>query len=282
MMNLSLSELQVPPGKAASFGAPCRYVVSLDFDGTLFCEQTQQIDPAFFDLMAQWRPLGLRWGINTGRSLPYLLQDYLPQSPCLPDFICTCERYVYLADDAGYLQPDTAHNAACAAHNATVRACFAPILQHTMQQLSAQHPEWQWEFAADDPLSIVAVDAATMDAMAPDMYRLAAADPGISLQRAGRYLRFADARYDKGTVLAHVATRWGVPASRIAILGDGHNDLHAFDALPQAFCAAPSTAHPEVAAWLREHGGYVSSTPGVVQALLHWGNSLHLDSTERR
>ncbi len=277
-----LADLSVPPGVAAPFTGPCRYLISLDFDGTLLCETTRRIEPAFFELMARWRPLGVRWGINTGRSLPYLMQDLLPQAPCLPDFICTCERYVYLADATGHLRPDTAHNTACAAHNTAVRARFAPILQRTMQQLAALHPEWQWEYAADDPLSIEAVDAATMDAMAPDMNRLAATDAGVSLQRAGRYLRFADARYDKGTVLTRIAALWGVPAARFAILGDGHNDLHAFRALPQAFCAAPATAHPEVAAWLRTHGGFVSPTPGVIHALEHWAAShLHFGDSSQ-
>lgn len=271
-MNSNIEELSLPPGVAAPFAGECRYLVSLDFDGTLWCEQTRQIPAPFFEMMQRWRPFGVRWGINTGRSLPYLMQDLMSSSPHLPDFICTCERYIYMADAAGRLLPDAAHNAECASINASVRARFAPILQHTMEGLKLRHPEWQWEYAADDPLSIEAIDAATMDAMAPDMNSLAAQDATISLQRAGRYLRFADARFNKGTVLQRVAARWAVPATRIAILGDGHNDLHAFQTLPQAFCAAPSTAHPEVCSWLQAHGGFVSPEPGVLQALQHWAN----------
>lgn len=270
MMNREVKELSPPPGLAAPFAGECRYLISLDFDGTLLCEETHRIPPAFFEMMQQWRAYGVRWGINTGRSLPYLMQDVHPRAPFLPDFICTCERYVYMADASGLLVPDTSHNAQCAAINAAVRARFAPVLQQNMQYLALLHPEWEWEFAADDPLSIEAVDAATMDAMAPDMNRLAATDDTISLQRAGRYLRFADARFNKGTALLYVAQRWRVPVSRIAILGDGHNDLHAFQTLPEAFCAAPATAHPEVCAWLRAHGGYVSPESGVLQALRLW------------
>lgn len=270
MMNCAIEELRTPPGTAAPFDGACRYLISLDFDGTLLCEETRCIPSAFFDMMQHWRAYGVRWGINTGRSLPYLMQDLRPCAPFLPDFICTCERYIYMADAAGHLLPDTAHNAECAAINAAVRARFAPVLQQVMLQLARQHPEWQWEYAADDPLSIEAVDAATMDAMAPDMNRLAAVDGGVAMQRAGRYLRFADARFNKGTTLLHVAQRWSVPVSHVAIMGDGHNDLHAFQALPAAFCAAPATAHPEVCAWLRSHGGYVSPEAGVLQALHAW------------
>ena len=173
MMNRAIEELRTPPGTAAPFDGACRYLISLDFDGTLLCEETRCIPSAFFDMMQHWRAHGVRWGINTGRSLPYLMQDLRPCAPFLPDFICTCERYIYMADAAGHLLPDTAHNAECAAINAAVRARFAPVLQQMMLQLARQHPEWQWEYAADDPLSIEAVDAATMDAMAPDMKRLA-------------------------------------------------------------------------------------------------------------
>lgn len=277
-MNSCIEELRMPPGVAAPFVGECRYLLSLDFDGTLWCEQEKRIPPEFFEMMQRWRSYGLRWGINTGRSLPYLMQDLRGASLHLPDFICTCERYIYMANDAGFLMPDAVHNAACAASNAAVRARFVPVLQQAMDRLLLLHPEWQWEYAADDPLSIEAVDATTMDAMAANMNQLATLDDTISLQRAGRYLRFADARFDKGTVLQRVAAHWGVPVAHIAILGDGHNDLHAFQALPQAFCAAPATAHPEVCAWLREHGGYVSPVPGILQALQFWADCTFLRS----
>lgn len=276
MMSRVVEELSPPPGLAAPFSGPCRYLISLDFDGTLLCEQTQRVPAAFFELMQQWRAHGVRWGINTGRSLPYLMQDLSNCSPFMPDFICTCERYIYMADAAGQLQPAAEHNAQCADINAAVRARFTPILQQLMQHLVGLHPEWEWEYAADDPLSIEAVDAATMDAMAPYMNQLAATDESISLQRAGRYLRFADARFNKGAALLLVAEHWGVPLSHVAILGDGHNDLHAFQALPTAFCAAPATAHPEVRDWLLAHGGFVSPEPGVLQALQHWAKHTFL------
>ncbi len=267
-----VEELCVPPGVAAPFVGECRYLISLDFDGTLLCERTRRIEPGFFELMQQWRSHGVRWGINTGRSLPYLMQDLRAQTPFLPDFICTCERYIYMADAVGRLQPDTAHNARCAAINAELRGRFAPQLQQTMLLLKEQHSEWQWEFAADDPLSVEAADSATMDALVPFILQLVENEPAISIQRAGRYLRLADARFDKGSVLARVAACWNVPSSRVCIMGDGHNDLHAFRALETAFCAAPATAHPEVCAWLHVHGGYISPEPGVLQGLRYWAN----------
>jgi hydroxymethylpyrimidine pyrophosphatase-like HAD family hydrolase len=93
---------------------------------------------------------------------------------------------------------------------------------------------------------------------------------GVAAQRAGRYMRLADNRYCKGTALRTVAESWQVPESRWAMLGDGHNDLHAFRLFPAAFCGAPATAHADVRDWLSRHGGYVSPEPGVMDILRTW------------
>lgn len=271
MMSLP-EELKMPPGLAAPFVGTCRYLISLDFDGTLLSDETHSIESGFFEQMACWRAQGVRWGINTGRSLPYLMQDFQRFSTCLPDFICTCERYIYVADDMGRLCPNTAHNARCMDVNQTLCNRFAPYLHARMHHVRLAHPEWIWEYATDDPLSIEAMDAATMDALAPFVMQLIEQEEGIALQRAGRYLRLSDARYDKGSVLSTVAAYWNVLPCHVAIIGDGHNDLLAFKALPTAFCAAPSNAHPDVRAWLRSHGGYVSPERGVLQALRFWAS----------
>ncbi len=259
------------PGKAAPFVGACRWLISLDYDGTLRAEQGEPVPASFLELMARWRPCGVRWGINTGRALPYLLGELLPCLPALPDFLCTCERYVHLAGDEGRLLPDEAHNARCLADNLALRAACLPAVQAAMGRIRREQPEWQWEYAADDPLSIEAADAATMDSLLPAMLQLAESLPGASVQRAGRYLRFSDARHHKGSALARVARHWGVPAAHIAIIGDGQNDLDAFRHFPEAYCAAPAGAEPAVRAYLAAGGGYVSPCGGVEDALLHWG-----------
>lgn len=261
-------ESKVPPGLAAPFAGPCRLLVSLDFDGTLREPSGPAVPPEFYEQMAAWRHLGLRWGINTGRSLPYLLEELLPCSPLLPDFICTCERYIYLADDSRLLQPLTAHNAICRACNLALRQVFTPVLHERMAQVRAEYPRLVWEFATDDPLSIEAADSETMDALIPLISPLVRRHPGAAIQRAGRYLRFSDARFSKGTALSRILTEWGVPQSRLFIMGDGQNDLDAFRHFPAAFCAAPSGAHPEVLRWLAQRHGCIAA--GVLPALRLW------------
>ncbi len=264
------------PGHAAPFRGRCRWLVSLDYDGTLRAEQGPPVPHRFLELMAHWRPLGLRWGINTGRGMDYLLGELLPALPAMPDFLCTCERYVHLADATGLLQPEREHNARCLADNLALRTACLPAVQAAMERVSRRHPEWQWEYAADDPLSIEAADTATMDALMPGMLQLAEHLPGAAVQRAGRYLRFSDARHNKGSALARVARAWDIPPERMAIVGDGHNDLDAFRLFPRAYCAAPAGAAPEVADYLRAHGGYLSPCPGVEDALQHWAAQVGL------
>ncbi|MBR5895142.1 MAG: HAD hydrolase family protein [Akkermansia sp.] len=268
-MNATIAEGSRPPGLAAPQDGPCRWLVSLDYDGTLRSESEPPVAPAFFELMATWRSFGVRWGINTGRSLDYLLQELIPCSPVLPDFICTCERYVYLSDKEGRLQPATTHNERCMQINLQLRRKLVPSLHAALEQLRHTRPELEWELAASDPLSIEAVDTFTMDALMP--YMRMQLIPGATIQRAGRYLRFSDERFSKGTALRYISQAWQVPDEHIFIMGDGHNDLDAFCHFPHAFCAIPATAHPEILQWMQQrHTGYISPEAGVLQALQTW------------
>ncbi len=248
----------------------CRWIVALDYDGTLRRPQGVPVPPSFFRLMMQLRSHGVRWGINTGRSMPYLLGELLPLLPYLPDFLCTCERYVHLADARGCLRAARLHNERCLADNLALRGRILPVVQAGMESLQRRHPEWQWEYSADDPLSIEAVDDETMEQMLPELRRLAVELPGADIQRAGRYLRFSDSRHSKGSALNYLARIWKVPEDHLVIMGDGHNDLDAFRSFPAAFCAAPADAHPDVIRYLRGNGGYVSACAGVEDSLRHW------------
>lgn len=266
-----VEEGQVLPGRALPFEGDCRWLISLDYDETLRTHDPAQPVPAdFYELMRQWRLLGVRWGINTGRTLPYLCGELLPAAPFLPDFICTCERFAYVAQQDGTLQPLREHNARCHEHNMQVRLRVMPLLHDQLKMMRASLPDLQWIIAPTDPLSIEAEDSAAMDGIMAFLAPFIARLEGVAAQRAGRYMRLADSRYCKGTAMQTVARVWQVPPERWALLGDGHNDMHAFRLFPQAFCGAPSTAHPDVIEWLRAHGGYVSSTPGVMEILHAW------------
>lgn len=268
---MDVEEGQVLPGHALPFIGDCRWLISLDYDETLRThDPVQPVPVEFYDLMRAWRPLGVRWGINTGRTLPYLCEELLPGAPFLPDFICTCERYAYVAQTDGTLHPLSEHNARCFEHNMQVRSLVTPLLHERLRVLRCSCPALKWIIAPADPLSVEAEDSATMDDIMAYLQPFVDGLDGVSAQRAGRYMRLADARYCKGTALQTVAYEWKVPPQNWVMLGDGHNDLHAFRMFPDAFCGAPSTAHPDVLAWMNAQGKYVSSTPGVVEILHAW------------
>ncbi|MBQ8517324.1 MAG: HAD hydrolase family protein [Akkermansia sp.] len=261
----------LPVGHALPQHVTCRWLISLDFDGTLWQgDAAPPIPPAFFELMLQWRTQGVRWGINTGRTMAYLFDDLASIAPFLPDFICTCERFVYLADAEGELQPHVSHNEAANRAAAHLQQKMQPLLHAELDKIRRIAPHLEWIIAPTDPLSVEAADGATMDDLAALLQPLMTQHPDVSMQRAGRYMRLADSRFHKGSALAHVAEEWQISNDCLLIMGDGHNDIDAFSRFPGAFCAAPADAHPEVQAWIRANGGYISTEPGVMQVLHHW------------
>ncbi len=264
------SHLAPVPGRVPPLTGGCRWLIALDYDGTLRRETGAPVPPEFFEMMQRWRAQGVRWGINTGRSMPYLLGELLPLLPFLPDFLCTCERYVHMADARGNLRAARLHNRRCHRDNMALRERCLPEIQAQLAQLRRLHPQWEWEYAADDPLSLEAVDADTMEKMLPALRSMELSLPEIAIHRAGRYLRISDARYSKGSALCYLARAWKMAGEQLVIMGDGHNDLGAFRLFPRAFCAAPAGAHPEVVEYLKAQGGYVSPCVGVEDALQYW------------
>ncbi len=268
--DLSLKSFPLASQSPLSLDVPCRALISLDYDGTLREEQPPHIEKAFFELMREWRPLGIRWGINTGRSLSFLFSDYREISDIMPDFICTCERYVYMVDEkSGILRAAVDYNERCAAEAGELTARYSQQVQAAFAHLRISHPDIHWEGDDADPLSLIAADNESMEILLPALEEIARNCPGLALQRATRYMRYCDARHHKGSALRHVAETWGVAEKDCFIMGDGSNDLDAFRSFPCAYNAAPRAAHISVHDYLRQQGGR-SDFSSVTEALLAW------------
>lgn len=188
----------------------------------------------------------------------YLLEEFNRVAPFSPDFIVTCERYVYRADEDGVLRPDMERNTACRHAHEEVFRLHHVRLEDFFVELRRRYPASRWSRDAEDPYSIEVEHMPDLDLFSPLVADVLTDCPELSVQRAGPYLRFCHTSYNKGTSLRHIAGAWGVPEERIAILGDGHNDLDAFRLHPGALCACPCNAHAEIKIFLRERGGYVS------------------------
>ncbi len=270
----SAEEGDIPlPGRTTPIIGSRSFLISLDYDGTLRRKgmQPKDMDAKSFQLLKQLRHQGIRWGINTGRCLADMA-EVLASLPLQPDFLCTCERYIYLSDGNGVLQPLAEHNARCHAANTHLRNTVLPAWNAALNSLRRELPHAQWEIAATDPLSIVAQDSETMDLLMPSILELASSLPDVTAQRAGKYLRLSDAHFNKGVALQAVLNAWHIPEHHLFLMGDGHNDLDAFRLFPHAFCATPADAHVDVLRWISQRGGYIF--PDVPSALLAWESSL--------
>ena len=256
------------PGRCPPAESPSSALISLDYDGTLRRKGGAMADvaPQVFVLLGQLHRRGVRWGINSGRNLADMAK-VLALLPLQPDFICTCERYVYLSDNAGLLRPLAEHNARCYAVNLKLRDSVHQPWQDTLQRLRVELPHAVWALSATDPLSIEARDSDTMDLMMPYILRFVDSLTGVAVQRAGKYLRLADARFNKGIALQRVLAAWRVPPHCLFVMGDGHNDLAAFRLFPQAFCAVPADAHADVLRWVaHNYGSVFADVPSALRA----------------
>ncbi len=259
-------EVNLPP-HGDPLPSPCSYLIALDYDGTLCCGDSRQPDPHFYACLRRLRSVGARWGINTGRTLPEMA-EFLTAFEMQPDFLCTRERFVYTVGEDHAWHAASAHNASCQIAQQAMQRRLRSEWDTALQHLRLACPGAAWHTSPTDPLSIVARDSATMDRLIPLFAPLLQKHPEVGVQRASRFMRLSDARFNKGSVLQCVLQAWNIPPQHLFIMGDGHNDLDAFRAFPDAFCAVPEKAHPDVLSWARSHGGRIF--PGVPEALLAW------------
>lgn len=267
------------PVRSLPLPEQARYLFSFDFDDTLFtmggpAEERR----VFFSIMRELRArYGALWGINTGRDPVYLregLMDLFHDDPeaCAPDFTVTMERNVHLADAEGRLMPGLPWNDACAVAHDDLFSRYGGMLEELMAHLEGRFSELELRRQDNDAFSLVVNDACGLDDVSCVIRDRVGPYEEIVTQRAGPYLRFSHRDYNKGTALAFVASRFGVPHVRAAIFGDGHNDLDAMRHLPEAFRCCPSNAAAEVKAMVACGHGYISPEPrtrGVLDGLMH-------------
>jgi hypothetical protein len=250
------------------------FLLSFDFDETLFDASTTPTIPSlFFELMEKWkREYGILWGINTGRALDYLFEDLTgsSQAPFAPDFTVTRERDIHLSNADGVLEPLAFWNDRCDQLHQELFQNHSPLFDAIFEQVRIQHPDIEWWMQEDDPYSIEVVNPQDLDRIEDVLKPEIAPYTEISFQRAGPYLRFCHADYNKGTALEQVVHLSGIPQNRVVLFGDGHNDLDAMIHLPEALCCCPANATPGVQQVVLQRRGHISSkrrSQGVLEIL---------------
>ncbi len=255
-------------------------LISTDFDGTLVEHgNPAPFSPVLVEILTVLRGRGVRWAINTGRSLPWM-DDGLRafNVPVQPDYAITMEREIFrpAADGRGW-EDFGDWNAICAQRHGELFAAAAPMLRELAAYVER---ETQAELRYDRHTSarpdgahlsgIVAQTNEEMDHIVERLDALKAQVPKFSYQRNSIYLSLCHADYDKGTALGELGRLLGVGPEGTFAIGDHQNDLPMLNGVHAHHVACPANAIETVKATVRAAGGYVAEegySAGVIEAL---------------
>ena len=255
-------------------------LVSTDFDGTLVEHGVPApVSPLLLEVFTALRERGVRWVINTGRSLPSLEEGLESFAlPIHPDYAITTEREVFRPRSNGHGWEDFGDwNTVCAERHDALFTSAAPMLKELVQFVKSETgAELRYgrrthgHAVADEPAGIVARDDAEMDRIVALLDSLRPEVPQFSYQRNSIYLSFCHAAYDKGTSLAELGRLIGVDAEATFAVGDHQNDLPMLNGRHARHVACPANSIEMVQTAVRAAGGYVAREPysaGVIEAL---------------
>ena len=255
-------------------------LVSTDFDGTLVEHGAPTpFSPRLLEVFTALRERGVRWVINTGRTLPSLEEGLESFAlPIQPDYAITTERELFQpARDRRGWEDFGDWNTVCARRHDALFAAAAPMLRELVAFVQSDTGaelrygrRTQGCEITDEPAGIVARDDAEMDRIVARLDRLRSDVPQFSFQRNSIYLSFCHADYDKGTSLAELGRLIGVGAEGTFAVGDHQNDLPMLDGRHARRVACPANSIDRVKAAVQAAGGYVAREPysaGVIEAL---------------
>ena len=252
--------------------AKASHVLSFDFDGTLHDPSTVPSVPSeFFELIRQLRETqGAAWGINTGRSMPHVVEGLLEShAPFLPDWVIAREREIYFPNRFGRWVPDEKWNQRCEKEIHGLFKKHRKLLNKIREEVLA-HTGAEWIEMEGEPAGLVARRAEDMEWIEPRVIALAAEAPELGWQRNSIWLRFGHRNYQKGSTLAEVARQYSVTPEKCFATGDGHNDLAMLMPEVAGLLACPANAVEEVRTQVASHGGHVCKLghgDGAVEAL---------------
>ena len=256
-------------------------LISTDFDGTLVEHgNPAPFSPLLVEILHTLRARGVRWTINTGRSLSSLEEGLESFAlPIHPDFVITTEREIFQPAPNGHGWEDFGPwNARCAQLHTELFAAAAPMLaqvaafvrHETRAELQYGRRTRRGHGAPDELAGVVARDDAEMDRIVARLDAIRVRVPKFSYQRNSIYLSFCHVDYDKGTALAELGRMIGVAADGTFAIGDHQNDLPMLTGVHARHVACPANSIDEVKRVVRAAGGYVARagySAGVIEAL---------------
>jgi HAD superfamily hydrolase (TIGR01484 family) len=248
-------------------------LLSFDFDGTLHHPDDDPAVPAeFFGEIRRLRgERGAVWGINTGRSMPHMMEGFLESRfPFLPDWVVAREREIYFPNQFGRWISHAGWNKRGEKEMRRLFRRVRKFLQSVRDEVE-EHTGAQWIEMDGEPAGVIARTGEEMEWIAGRVCARAA-DPQLCWQRNSIYLRFGHADYQKGSCLGEIARHYRLGAESCFAIGDSHNDLTMLDPAHAAMLACPANAVDEVRRRIISHGGYIAREQhgrGTIEALAH-------------
>lgn len=249
-------------------------ILSFDFDGTLHYAGDEPPVPAgFFETIRRLREEhGAVWGINTGRSMPQLIEGFIESRfPFLPDWVVAREREIHFPNNFGRWLPHKEWNKRCEKEIHGLFKHARKLMQRIRREIE-DHTGARWIEMDGEPAGVIAQSDDEIEWIVDRIRPLAAAEPQLGWQRNSIYLRFGHRDFQKGSSLSMVASLYGLPAARVFAIGDSHNDLEMLDPAHAGMTACPANAVREIREKVLATGGIVTAAShgqGAIEALNH-------------
>jgi HAD superfamily hydrolase (TIGR01484 family) len=260
---------QLPPPSAPAA------ILSFDFDGTLHHPaDTPPVPVEFFEQIRRLRnEHRIIWGINTGRSMPHVVEGLLESKfPFLPDWVIAREHEIHFPNAFGRWLPDARWNKRCEKEIHGLFKATRKLLAQIRAEVE-EHTGAQWIELEGDPAGIISRTEEEMEWIVAHITPLIRQEPHFSWQRNSIYLRFGHRDIQKGSSLSQIARHYGLPAARCFAMGDSHNDVEMLDPAHAGMTACPSNSVAAIQEKVLATGGLVTRGAhglGAIEALHHY------------
>ncbi len=250
-------------------------ILSFDFDGTLHDPASDPPVPhAFFDLIRALRETRqVVWGINTGRSVPQMVDGMIESRfPFLPDWMVAREREIYFPNNIARWMPHAPWNERCGKEIHGLFKRTRKLMARIRHEVE-HHTGAQWFEYDGEPAGLISRTEEEMEWIVAHIAPIAADEAHLSWQRNSIYLRFGHRDYQKGSSLAEITRIYQLSTDRCFAMGDSHNDEEMLDPARAAMIACPANAVDSIQRKVALSNGFVTRAVhghGAIEALEHF------------
>ena len=247
-------------------------LLSFDFDGTLHDPaEKPPVPTGFFHTIRHLRETrGAVWGINTGRSMPQVMEGLIESSfPFLPDWVIAREREIWFPNAFGRFLPHKEWNDRCEKDIHKLFKKSKKVLRKVRHEVE-EHTGAQYIEMKGEPAGLISRTEEEMEWIAAHIAPIIAEVPELGWQRNSIYLRFGHTNYQKGSTLTELARLYEIPTSHVFAMGDSHNDIEMLSEAHSGGAACPANSVEAIRQIITARGGLVTSKSaghGVIEAL---------------